>query len=225
MDKASLQKISEKGLVECLCELSQSDALKRLVAFRRETVLNSLRAFRKAVTACGVSFGANAYSPIANEICGQDYMEAYAETCDFVQPLLCYMEWHRYEPLAAWGRYIRQHAKVDEPDAVEAAKNLFNLNGAICPDNFNEMDTCIEGGGESTYSIVSREIKMCAPYLPEPYKLQLVLRGKQWDWDVTDRLVDEARDLGFDSFIFTGCEYLLKDKSPAAAAPPLTGWS
>jgi hypothetical protein len=225
LGKDALLKASEKGMIEFLCELSQSDAVKRLAAFRRKTVYESLAIFRKAVTDCGVSFGANAYSPWGAEICGQDYEQGYVDTCDFVQPLLCYMEWHRYEPIAAWGRYGHQFAKVEEPVAVEASLNLLGLGGVLCPDSFHVLDTCLEGDKETVYSIVSKELKMCAPYASKPYKLQPVLRGDQWDWDMTDRLVDEAKALGIDSFVFMACEYLSKMPSPPInPGLPLSGW-
>ena len=226
LDKAALLRASEKGLIGFLCELSQSDGVKRLAAFRRDTVYRSMADFRKAVTDCGVSFGANAYSPWGAEICGQDYERGYVDTCDFVQPLLCYMEWHRYEPIAAWGRYISRFTGTDEATAIEAALNLFGLGGAVCPDSFAELDTCLEGSDEAVYSIVSREIAMCAPYATMPYKLQIVLRGKEWDWDVTDRLVAEGRAAGIGSFIFMGCDYLTRSKAPLInPSLPLSGWT
>ena len=225
LDNTSLIKASERGLIEFLCELSQSDAIKRLIAFRRKTVLQSLVTIREAVKKDGILFGANAYSPWGADLCGQDYNEAYSKISDFVQPLLCYMEWHRYEPIAAWGRYLHQYANADEPVAVEAAKTLFGLGGAICLDSFNELDACVEGNGEAIYSIVSKEIKMCRQYLSKPYRLQPVLRGRQWDWAVTGKLVEEAKALGMDSFIFSGCEYLLKGPAPAIAGMSATaGW-
>jgi hypothetical protein len=224
--EAALLKASEAGLIGFLCELSQSDAVKRLAAFRRSTVRSGLLAFRKAVTDCGVSFGANAYAPWGAGICGQDYDGAYAEACDFVQPLLCYMEWHRYEPIAAWGRYLHKHGKVGAAVAIEAAKNLLGLGGAVCPDSFEGLDTCAEGSDECVYSIVSKELGMCAPYVAKPYKLQPVLRGMDWGWDVTDRLVSEARAQGIDSFIFMGCDYLSKGSAPSInPSLPLSGWT
>jgi hypothetical protein len=102
--------------------------------------------FRKAVTDCGVSFGANGYSPFGALICGQDYEKSYVETCDFLQPLLCYMEWHRYMPIAAWARYIQQFSRVDEQIAIEAAQNLFFLSGTICPKNLKELGKRQIGG-------------------------------------------------------------------------------
>ncbi|GHV35396.1 hypothetical protein FACS1894187_08010 [Synergistales bacterium] len=215
-DKETLLKYAENGMIEFLCELSQSDAFKRLVAFRCDTIHRSLRKLRQAVVSCGVSFGSNAYSPTAAAVCGQDYDDSYSEICDFVQPLFPYMEYHHYEPIAAWGRYLLQNARLDEPTAIEAAKRLFYLGGAVCPDSFSELDTCGEGEGGSIRSIVGKELKMCVPYLTKPYKTQPVLRGVQWDKAATDDLIEEAKDLGFNSLIFMGCEYLLKGPSPSA---------
>ncbi|MCL2122337.1 MAG: hypothetical protein FWH28_08835 [Clostridiales bacterium] len=226
LDSKSLLKAAEKGILSFLCELSQSDAVMRLIRFRQKTVRDSLMAFRKAVTAHDVSFGANAYPTWGAELCGQDYANAYAETCDFVQPLLCYMEWHRYEPIAAWGRYLHLHSKADEAASVEAAKILFGLGNTLCPDRLNALDTCAEGNKESIYSIVSEEIKMCAPYVNKPYQLQLVLRGKEWDWQLTDTLVSESKAIGVDSFIYVGCDYLIKGLPPVVdTGSALTGWS
>ena len=215
-DKKTLLTLAESGMIEFLCELSQSDAFKRLVAFRRETIHQSLRKLRQAVASHGISFGSNAYSLTAATVCGQDYDDSYPEICDFVQPLFPYMEYHHYEPIAAWGRYLLQHTQLDEPTAIEAAKQLFYLGGTVCPDSLKELDTCGEGEGSSIRSIVSKELKMCVPYLTKPYKIQPVFRGKQWDHAATDSLVEEAKELGFDSFIFMGCEYLLKGPSPSA---------
>ena len=214
-DKETLFKYAENGLIEFLCSLSQSDAFKRLVAFRLETIHLSLRALSRAVKSHGVSFGTNAYSLIASEVCGQDYGDSYTENCDFVQPLFPYMEYHRYEPVAAWGRYILSHAKLDDPDAIEVAKRIFYLGDAIFPDNLKELDTCAEGDGKVIRSIVSKELKMCKPYLSRPYKIQPVFRGIQWDHAVTDNLVEEAKSYGMDSFIYMGCEYLLKEPAPS----------
>ena len=214
-DQETLLKFAERGMIEFLCELSQSDAFRRFVAFRCETVRQSLHKMRKAVVSHGVSFGTNAYSPTAAEVCGQDYNGAYSETCDFVQPLFPYMEYHHYEPIAAWGRYIAQHAKLDEPTAIEAAKRVFNLGGTVCPDRFSELDACGEGEGRSIRSIVGRELEMCVPYLDKPYKTQPVFRGIQWDCAATDGLMAEAKGLGFDSFVFMGSEYLSKGPSPS----------
>ncbi|MCL2122032.1 MAG: hypothetical protein FWH28_07275 [Clostridiales bacterium] len=226
LKKEDLLQATEKGMIEFLCNLSQSDAFQRLIAFRCDTVHNSIMTFRNAVKECGVSFGANGYSPTAALICGQDYEKSYAETVDFLQPLLCYMEWHRYMPIASWARYIKEFTKVDEPTAIEAAKNVFYLGGTVCPDSIEELDTCVEGTNESVYSITSREIQLCAPYLSKPYMLQPVLRGKQWDWAVTDRLVEEAKALGIQTIIFGGCEYLTKGPSPVIqSASPTASWS
>ena len=217
LDKAELLKASEKGLIECLCELSQSDALKRLTSFRCETVRQSMVTFRQVVTETGVSFGSNAYTPIAAEICGHDYEAVFADLCDFTQPLLPFMEYHRYEPLAAWARYVLQHTKMEEVDAVEIAKRLFRLGDAICPKDIQELDTCLEGDAQMIRSIVGTELRMCKPYLPKLDKIQPVFRGKNWDWATTDALMDEAKSLGIDSFAFMGCEYLLKGTSPVPA--------
>ena len=185
----------------------------------------SLVTIREAVKKDGVLFGANAYSPWGADICGQDYNEAYSKVSDFVQPLLCYMEWHRYEPIAAWGRYLYRYANADEPVAIEAAKTLFGLGGAICQGSFNELDACVEGNGEAIYSIVSKEIKMCLPYFSKPYRLQPVPWGRQWDWTITDKLVEEARALGMNSFVFSGCEYLLKGSAPVITGmSAMAGW-
>ena len=226
LDNQSLITAAEKGIVEFLCELSQSDALRRLLSFRRETVRESLLALRKTVTGYGAAFGANAYSPWGAELCGQDYDNVYSETCDFVQPLLCYMEWHRYEPLAAWGRYLNQYTKADMPTSIEAAKILFGLGGTVTPVSFDAFDTCLEGDMESIYSIVDREIAMCAPYTSKPYSLQPVLRGMQWDWSMTDKLISGGKALGIDSYIFVGCEYLTKGPSPLVdVGSTLVGWA
>jgi len=226
LDKESLLQVSQKGLIEFLCELSQSDAVKRLVAFRCDTIHQSISKYKKAVNECGVSFGANGYTPFGALICGQDYEKSYAETCDFLQPLLCYMEWHRYMLISAWARYIQQFLKIDESVAIQAAKNIFELGDTIIPDSLNEIDTFAEGSMESVYSIVSKEIQMCKPFVSKPYQLQPVLRGKDWDWTMTDKLVDEAKAIGIDSFVFMGCEYLVKGPVPdVKGSSPMSAWS
>ena len=214
MNKGTLLKGTEQGLVPFLCELSQSDAAERLVAFRCQTVHDSLRAFRKTAKAFdGVTFGTNAYSPIAARICGQTYDVAYAETCEFVQPLLTYMEWHRYEPIAAWARYLQRFSGVDDASAIEASKQLFQLGGTICPDSIRELDTCGEGTDESILSLVGKDLELCAPYLSQPYPVSPVLRGgPQWKPAVIDRLMEKARGLGFRGFEFMGCDYLLPNE-------------
>ena len=226
LDKEALLRDSKKGLIEFLCDLSESDALKRLIAFRCDTLHSSLMKYRKVVKDNGVSFGANGYTPWGALLCGQDYEKSYAETCDFLQPLLCYMDWHRYMPLAAWCYYIRQFVSVDEKTAIEAAKSLFGLDGVVCEDSIQGLDNCLEGSTEAIYSFLTKEIQMCAPYLSKPYLFQPVLRGKDWDWAMTDKVVAEARALGIDSFVFMGCEYLMKEPPPVVkGANPFVGWN
>ena len=218
MDKASLLKRSERGMIPFLCELSESDALERLVAFRCRIVHASLREFRKAVKAFpGVTFGSNAYSHIAARLCGQTYDVAYTETCEFVQPLLLYMEYHRYEPIAAFARYIMQFTGVDDSTAIEVSKNLFDLCGTLSPNSVEELDTCHEGDDRYIRSIVGRELERCAPYVSQPYELQPVLRGRQWGRAVTDELIEKARGLGINEFTFMGCDYLVPGE-------PSPGW-
>ena len=227
LDKAALLKATEKGFVDFLSDLSQDDALKRLLAFRRTTVSDSMAKYKKVVDGHGVSFGCNAFSPYGTMITGQDYDGTFAEMCDFVQPLLCYMEWHRYESIAAWARYLMLHTGLnDEAAAIRAALNLFNMGSNICPDNLNELDTCLEGTNESTLSFGQNEINMCKPFVNKPYELQIVFRGKQWDHGITDQLIAEAKDIGVKSFIFNGCEYLSKMQSPVIQSKePGVGWT
>jgi hypothetical protein len=227
LGKKELLAASEAGFVPFLCELSQSDALRRLTEFRRETIYDSVKAYRQAVTKYGVSFGSNAFSPWGSPVTGQDYDKTFSDLCDFIQPLLCYNEWHRFESIAAWGRYLALHTGIDdEPAVIQAAKNLFGLGEAICPDSLQELDTCLEGGSESVLSFSRIETKMCAQYLDKPYKLQIIYRGRGWDWDTTDQVLAEAREMGFDSFIFNGCEYLSRMPSPVIPSVlPGIGWT
>jgi hypothetical protein len=204
-------------LIGFLCELSQSDAIERLAVFRGEAVVGAYYEFRKAVKRFdGVAFGSNAYSPIGARICGHDY-EAFAETCEFVQPLLGYMEWHRFEPIAAWGRCLMKYARLDEASAVEAAKRLFYLGGAACPDSIAELDTCGEGNDRTVRAMVGRELELCTRYLSKPYQLLPVLRGIDWGKTVTDSLMEEVKRHQFTAVIFMGCEYLI-------AGEPSEGW-
>ena len=212
-DINTLLSASENGLVSFLCELSQSDAVARLMDFRCRSVNDSMTRFRQVINDCGVPFGSNIYSPIASIICGQTY-DAYTAMCDFVQPLLPFMEYQRYEPLAAWARYLMTHSKMDEMNAILIARRLFYLGDTICPQSIKELDTCLEGDGKMVYAIMKKELSMCAPYLSGQAMIQPVFRGKGWDWNVTDELMDEARTLGINSFAFMGCEYLLRDTTP-----------
>jgi hypothetical protein len=216
--KDRLLKAAEQGLIGFVSELTQSRVLERFFSFRCDAVTDSYRKFRQAVKNSGdIYFGSNAYSPIAAKVCGHDY-DALAGICEFFQPLLPYMEWHRFEPLAAWGRYLAQHAHLDEPSAIEIAKRLFYLGDAVLPDSCAEMDTCGEGSDQAVYSTVSKELQLCAQYLSKPYRLMPVLRGIDWSKSVTDSLMEEIRQYRFPSVIFMGCAYL------TASPPPSDRW-
>jgi hypothetical protein len=106
-DKKSLQRMADKGLIGFLDDLSQTDAWSRYFEFRTTTVSDSYRSFQNEVKShAGVAFGTNAYSPNANDVCGHDY-DAFDGICDFVQPLLAYMESHRLQPIAAWAVFVK----------------------------------------------------------------------------------------------------------------------
>ncbi|GHV42761.1 hypothetical protein FACS1894187_25170 [Synergistales bacterium] len=208
-DEKTLLKISEKGLIHFLGELSQNDIFERFFSYRCRAVTDSLRQFSKAAKAFeGVTFGINAYSPTGAMVCGQNYND-YDDICDYLHPLLGYMEWHRFEPIAAWGRYLCLHVRLDETTAIEIAKRLFFLGDTVCPNRFAELDTCGEGGDQSVLSIVHAELKLCEEYAAKPYQIMPIIRGKSWSRSVIDRLIDAIGQSPFNAFVFQGPDYLL----------------
>ena len=216
-DKAALMKASEDGLIPFLSNLSGGDALDRYFAFRRGTVMDAFRTFHQAVKKYdGATFGTNAYSPIGFRVCGQDY-DAFAETCEFVQPLFPYMEYHHLQPIAAWARYVRRHAGLDDASAIEIARRLLYLGDATCPESIEELDTCGEGDDKTVASIVGKEVQLCAPYASKPYRVLPVIRGQGWGRPVIDRLTEEIKSL-YDGIVYMGCDYLV----PGSQAPD--GW-
>ncbi|MCL2122400.1 MAG: hypothetical protein FWH28_09150, partial [Clostridiales bacterium] len=217
MDKASLLKAAESGLIPFLGELAQNDIPKRLFAFRRETVREGYRRLEKVVRSHGVSFGTNAYPPFAVDATGQDYGD-FEETCDFVQPLQSYIEFQRLMPIAAWGRYIGQLARLDDVSAIAVSRTLLRLGDAVCPDTIKELDTCGEGDDATIRSILKVEFEMLHQLLPKSYPILPVLRGKDWSRSVIDEYTAEAKRL-FGAYVLMGCDYLVPDVPTGS-----TGW-
>jgi hypothetical protein len=216
-NKTSLLKAADGGLINFLSELSQSSAVKNFFSFRCETVTNSLRAIGKAAKRFeGIAFGSNVYSPIAAEFCGQDY-SVWTDIFDFMQPLFPYMEYHHFEPIAAWARYVQKYARLDDSDAIEIAKRLFYMGDTVVPSGIAELDTCGEGNDQQIRSVVEKGLRLTAPYLSESCKLLPILRGVEWGKAVTDILAEQAKSQ-FGSVIFMGCEYLL------SGAPSADRW-
>ena len=208
-DEKALLNASEQGLIRFLGELSQNDIFERFFSYRCRAVTASLREFSNAVKAFdGITFGINAYSPTGAMVCGQDY-DDYDNICDYLHPLLGYMEWHRFEPLAAWGRYMHRHARLSEATAVAIAKNLFYLGDTTCPDSFTALDTCGEGSDRDILSVVGTELKMCAKYATKPYQMMPIIKGKTWSKSVIDTLIREIDELPFNAFVLQGPDYLL----------------
>ena len=208
-DEKALLKASEQGLIHFLDELSNSDIFERFFSYRCRSVTDSVREFSKAVKAFeGITFGINTYSPTGARICGQNF-DDFVDICDYLHPLLGYMEWHRYEPIAAWGRYLLRHARLNEAVAVEIAKRLFFLGGTFCPDSFAELDTCGEGGDRNVLSVVRAELKMCEKYAAKSYQIMPVIKGKVWSKPVIDSLLDDIGLSPFGAFVLQGPDYLL----------------
>jgi hypothetical protein len=209
-DKANLLKVSEQGLIRFLDDLSENDIFERYFAYRCRTITESVHKFSKTVKSFdGITFGTNAYSPIGARIVGQNYNE-YDGIYDYLQPLLGYTEWHIYEPIAAWGRYLCRHAGLNEAVAVEIAKRLFCLGDTICPDNFAELDSAGEGNDRSAHSMFSAELKMCEEFTARPYKITPIIRGKTWSKTFTDDVIHEIGQSPFNAYVFQGPDYLLK---------------
>ena len=207
-DRQGLLALARKGLVGFLCELAQSDLPARYFAFRCGAVNHTLRQCRELVKSMGIAFGSNSYSPVGAEVCGEDFA-AMADSCDFLNPLLGNMEWHIFEPIAAWARYLGLHTRLDERSAIEASKRLFYLGDTLCPDSLEELDSCGESRDEVICSMVSAQMRLCARAAPYPGWMMPALRGG-WSKAVNDRLMEEARDLSFGAVIaLHGCDYFL----------------
>ena len=217
-DKGWLLKKAESGLIAFLGELTQNDVWERYFAFRRRIVSASYRAFAKTVKRFpGIAFGTNAYNPTAARVTGLDY-ENFDDICEFVQPLMPYMEFHVYQPIAAVAYYVKSHTRLDEPTAVEVARRLLFLGDTVCPDSISELDNCGEGKDDAIRSLVGRQLQLSERYLSKPYQLLPVLRGRDWGRGVTDELLADMKKRGFSGVVFMGCDYLVPNP------PPAEGW-
>ena len=214
-DKEWLLNEAENGLIEFLCAATQNDIWERYFAFRCRIVSESYRTFAQTVRQFPeVAFGTNAYNPTAARVTGLDY-EDFTSSCDFVQPLMPYMEFHIYQPIAALACYVKTCTKLDDFTSVEIAKRLLFLGDTVSPDNISKIDSCGEGKCDAVRSIVTRQLQLCEKYLDKPYQLLPVLRGRDWGKGVISELLEEMKKRGYPGVVFMGCNYLAPDMPEA----------
>ena len=211
--------ISFGGLTEFLCEAAGTNLFHDFFLFRNQTIASSVNQLKETVNAySGIRFGSNIYSPIASDLCGQNY-ELLGGIYDFIQPLLGYVEWHVLECILAWARYLLSCNKnLSERDAIFAAKRLFFLEEASLPETIVEGAHIGEGPDDLVRAVVSKEVSLLTQRQRIACEIQPVLRGKDWSHSVTMELMDRIKAAQFDGIVFQGSDYLC---SPS----PINGWN
>lgn len=221
----ALQRLTPAKLLEATrtCTVPQLlDALAGSTAFtswfrlRAAVIEASLRSFRRVVPA-GILFGQNAYVPSSAVLVGQDY-GAMGGLCDFVQPLLGYVEWHVRQPVAAWARLLLAKVRgLAEPQAVRAAASLLGLGGAALPGRVDSLIEPGEGRASDIESVVRGLLPVARRSQAGGLAVMPVLRGSGWPAGLATRMASEVEAAGFEGVFFQGTQEL-------AGTPPGEGW-
>ena len=164
-----------------------------------------------------MSFGQNAFGPQAAFVCGQSY-ETMTDVCDFLEPLLGYMEWHVLQPLAVWADLFAVAAGLDSIDAIQLSAELFSLEGIELPVSSHLAVTAGEGSPAVIEKTVGRQMEMIAKRGLSDVEYLPVLRGTGWSVETVGLLEAEAERIGFKSLFYQGTRVL-------AGEPPCDGWS
>jgi len=225
----SLARMSPKDLVlltvrndpvGLLDELAGSTVPGDWFKMRCRLIHESIQEFRSVVKEAGkggILFGQNAYSPIAANLCGQDY--ATMKDCvDFVQPLLGYTEWHVYQPVAAWARLFKTYIHgLGEKESIQAAARLFKLINFPGVQSFNELLESGEGAAETIEAVVAIELELCRALDTEGLRIMPVLRGHGWPEGLTSRLSQRLAEMRYTAAVYQGVDAL-------TGIQPLDGW-
>ncbi|HET8985840.1 MAG TPA: hypothetical protein VFN03_08790, partial [Trueperaceae bacterium] len=165
------------------------------------------------------SFGTNASGPGSAFECGQDYT-ALVGQCDFVQPLLGYIDWHVMQPINAWQDFLtaRVHGLATR-DAAAISATLFGLgDGSLSSYSSVLAPGHEEGTPEGIQQVVLRQLDLLeAKGLPLTALLP-VLRGRDWPTDVTRSLAQLTDARGFGGVVYQGATAL-------ASPVPVEGWA
>jgi len=210
----------DKGLGKFLESLAGESIFAAWFELRESVLAESIRSLRDAVKAFNsgnILFGSNLYDPFGAPLCGQSY-ERLDRLYDFVQPLLSYMLWHIYEPVAALSKLLITHAsKLAQEEAVEIACRLFDLEGLGMPTDVERMTREGEGAPETITNVIGRAIQNCKSLQNQKHLVTPVIRGRTWPSSVSLSLADQVLNEGFDGVIFQGTEAF-------AGEPPGDGW-
>lgn len=220
LDAASLiDHLAERGVTRFLDSVSGADVFSRWFGVRSELVNRSLRRFSRAVkdTGTGTRFGTNAFGPTAAFECGQDYV-ALSLVCDFVQPLLGYVNWHVLQPVSAWSDFLHDRVPgLTRGEAKAASAAIFGLAGRPM-ESFESPLRLDAGEGQPAgiAPVVERQLTLLEAIDVPRNAFLPVLRGRDWPTDVTRALTGRIESYDYGGVVFQGT-VALAGPSPAAS--------
>jgi len=215
LDPISLKTVASGcALAAFLDRLAGGTVFRQWFSMRSEKVQASCERFRKAVRSTRSGrplFGVNAFGPMGDGLCGQEYTTLH-ETCDFVQPLLGYMRWHVMHTVGSWARFFCEHVwGLNENEAVEISVGLFDLEGIPFPDTLDAYSEKGEGDSGLIMSVVERQLAMCRAATSRYFPVFPVLRGSDWPMGVVDEISALVERDGFSGVIYQGVDTLVED--------------
>lgn len=147
--------------ISFLDALSEQEIIRRWFKFRCNHIYNSLEDLFSQARARhpGVLFGTNAIGPCFSDLSGQNF-DLLQNACDFVQPLLCYMDWHVLQTIYAWAELFQISIDgLSKPSALDAASDLFGFARGELTDGDVWPTTPTAPHGQGVAAMVARQLE------------------------------------------------------------------
>lgn len=206
-------------LPEFLDHMSSSDKFTNWFELRARLIERAVDRFRQVAKAYdpNVAFGVNAMNPAMAELTGQFYGRL-RQICDFVQPLLGYVEWHMLQPLAAWAALLTgTNKKLREDTSIRIAANLLGIEAVELPNSVSECLHTGEGPSNLIFDLVYHQLGMVTSMRDSHGMLLPVLNGHGWPSRTLFALEEAAESSGFQRVFLQGTDMLTGE-------PPVAGW-